>query len=169
MRAPEDLDDVEHGLGEADRAAVASQVSQLLLTDPLGLAPLLGQDPLREIPHPGIPVLEETLKLHPAPARHVEPAAQQALDVAHALPVLELLRGEPRALTAEMAAMAAAGEAFVGPHPLAGPAETPAFLRRHTTSSLRETDPRSTTVRPSCRSRSSRQPPRRREGQAPSP
>lgn len=94
----------------------------------LGISLLLGQDPPSQVPHPRIRVLEEPVELRPAPARDVEAVVQEALDVALALPVLALLRGQVRAIATEVAGMVAAGEALVRPPAPAAPAEMTALL-----------------------------------------
>ena len=120
------------GLGECTLERLTQDLVLVSHPDPLlGVAPLLGQDPPSQVPHPRIRVLEEPAELRPASARDVEAVVQEALDVALALPVLALLRGQVRALAAEVAGMVAAGEPLVRPHAPAAPAEMAALLAGH--------------------------------------
>lgn len=58
-------------------------------------------------------------------------AADQAVDVADALPENELFRGKARAVPTQMPRVAAPREAFVRPHATAGPAELATPLATH--------------------------------------
>jgi hypothetical protein len=95
------------------------------------MSALLGQDLPRQVPHPGVRVLEEPIELLATPAGKIDAVVEEALDVALALAVLALLRRQTGAIAAEVPRMVAAGEALVWAPTSAAPAEMSALAVCH--------------------------------------
>ncbi len=77
-------------------------------------------------------VRQEALEAPPVLAAHDAVPVEQPVDVADCLPIREFLLAQLRAVLAEMAGVAAAGEVLVRPEPSAAPAEVATPLRSRT-------------------------------------